>query len=230
MKISSIAKRSFMAISAVALLASCEQKEAAKTRVLPIVGNRDVVYKTVDGKEVADTIYPKVPGFRYLNQDSVMIDSKSMKGKIWIADFFFTSCPTICPPMTSQMKRLNIITKDLEKHIQFMSFTIDPDTDTPSQFRTYIKEHGIQAKNWQFFTGDEDATYALAEEFFHVGAQRDENAAGGFEHNDTFVLIDKEGYVRGLYRGSETKEVDRLEKDIRKLLKHEYNIDIAEKN
>ncbi len=218
-----------LACLTVALLFSCEEK-AGKTRVLPIIGDRDVEYKTIDGKEVADTIYPKVPEFQYLNQDSVMISSKSMKGKIWIADFFFTSCPTICPPMTSQMKRLNIMTKDLEKYLQFMSFTIDPETDSPSQFRTYIKEHGIMASNWQFFTGDEIATYELAHDFFHVGAERNEDAEGGFEHNDTFVLIDQEGYVRGLYRGSETKEVDRLEKDIRKLLKHEYNIDIAEKN
>lgn len=224
MKISTV-----IACAALLTFFSCEEKQG-QTRVLPIVGERDVTYKTVDGKEVADTIYPKVPDFQYLNQDSVMITSKSMKGKIWVADFFFTSCPTICPPMTSQMKRLNIMTKDLSKYLQFMSFTIDPDTDTPSQFRTYIQEHGITAQNWSFFTGDEDATYALAEEFFHVGAQRNAEAAGGFEHNDTFVLVDRDGYVRGLYRGSETKEVNRLEKDIRKLLKHEYNIDIAEKN
>jgi len=213
------------------IFTSCTENAAEKkVRVLPIIGNYDLDYKTVDGKEVADTIFPKVPDFAYLNQDSVMVDSKSMKGKIWIADFFFTSCPTICPPMTSQMKRLNIKTKDLEEHLQFMSFTIDPDFDTPETFRDYIKSHGITAKNWQFFTGDENETYALAQQFFFVGAERNEDAAGGFEHNDTFVLIDKEGYVRGLYRGSETKDVDRLEKDLRKLLKHEYNVDITEKN
>lgn len=220
-----------IACLAVVLFNSCTEKaEEKKARVLPLVGNYDIEYRTVNGKEIADTVYPKVPAFAYLNQDSVMVDSKSMKGKVWIADFFFTSCPTICPPMTSQMKRLNILTKDLEEHLQFMSFTIDPDTDTPQTFRDYIKSHGIAAKNWQFFTGDEDETYELALDFFFVGAERNEDAAGGFEHNDTFVLIDKEGYVRGLYKGSETKDVDRLEKDIRKLLKHEYNVNIAEKN
>lgn len=226
MKISTI----ILVCLGITLFSCTESKCNEKTRVLPIVGNYDIEYKTVDGKEVGDTIYPKVPGFAYLNQDSVMVDSKSMKGKVWIADFFFTSCPTICPPMTSQMKRLNIMTKDLAKHVQFMSFSIDPETDTPKQFRDYIKEHGIDAKNWSFFTGDEEATYELAHDFFHVGAQRNEDAEGGFEHNDTFVLIDKEGYVRGLYEGTKTADVDRLEKDLRKLLKHEYNVDIAEKN
>lgn len=220
-----------IACLALVVVASCNEKaNDQKVRVLPIVGNYDVEYKTVDGKEVPDTVYPTIPSFEYLNQDSVMVTSESMKGKVWIADFFFTSCPTICPPMTSQMKRLNILTKDLEKHLQFMSFTIDPDYDTPSTFRDYIQSHGITAKNWQFFTGDEEATYELALQFFFVGAERNAEAEGGFEHNDTFVLIDKEGYVRGLYKGSQTKDVDRLEKDIRKLLKHEYNVDIAEKN
>ena len=207
-------------------LISCEDQ--TKGRVLPIIGDRDLEYKTVDGKEVVDTIYPKIPDFKFLNQDSVMITSKSLKGKVWVADFFFTSCGTICPPMTSQMKRLSILTKDLEKHLQFLSFTIDPEYDTPSEFKSYIKSHGITAKNWSFFTGDETETYELAHDFFHVGAERSESAADGFEHNDTFVLVDKEGYVRGLYIGTSTTDVNRLEKDIRKLLKYEYNADIRE--
>lgn len=215
----------FLTFGSTALLMSaCTEKPNASTRVLPIIGNYDLDYKTVDGKEVADTIYPKVPSFSYLNQDSVMINSSSMKGKVWIADFFFTSCPTICPPMTSQMKRLAILTKDLDKEVQFMSFTIDPDRDTPAKFRAYIKDMGIDARNWSFFTGDETATYELAHDFFHVGAQRSEDAEGGFEHNDTFVLIDKEGHVRGLYEGTKTEAVNQLEKDLRKLLKHEYNV------
>ena len=209
------------------IVLACEENQP-KLRVLPIVGNRDLEYKTVDGKEVVDTIFPKIPAFQFLNQDSVMITSNSLKGKVWVADFFFTSCGTICPPMTAQMKRLSILTKDLEKHLQFLSFTIDPEYDTPSEFKSYIKSRGITAKNWSFFTGDETATYELAHDFFHVGAQRNEDAVDGFEHNDTFVLVDKEGYVRGLYQGTSTNDVNRLEKDIRKLLKYEYNADIRE--
>ncbi|MCX8482740.1 MAG: SCO family protein, partial [Crocinitomicaceae bacterium] len=147
-------KLNFIALVVVVIsLISCEDQD--KARVLPIIGNRDLEYKTIDGKEVVDTIYPKIPDFQFLNQDSVMVTSKSLKGKVWVADFFFTSCGTICPPMTSQMKRLSILTKDLEKHLQFLSFTIDPEFDTPSEFKSYIKSHGIKAKNWSFFTGDE---------------------------------------------------------------------------
>ena len=74
---------------------------------LPILGERDVDYKMVNGKEVADTLYHEVPDFEYINQDSAWVKSSQLKNKVWVADFFFTHCPTICPPMTSQMKRLN---------------------------------------------------------------------------------------------------------------------------
>lgn len=213
----------------VLLLTSCGGTDE-KVRVLPIIGNYDIEYKNVGGQEVADTIYPKIPAFQYLNQDSVMITSKSMKGKVWIADFFFTSCPTICPTMTAQMKRLSAMTKDLEKHIQFMSFSIDPERDQPNVLKKYIQRNGITAPNWQFFTGDEDKTHALGVEYFNVFANKDIASEGGYAHSPAFVLVDHEGYVRGVYVGTETEQVDLLEKDLRKLLKHEYKLDITEKN
>ena len=203
------------------VIASCTEQK--KVRVLPIVGNYDVEYDTIDGKEVTDTIYPKIPNFTYLNQDSMQITSSAMKGKVWIADFFFTSCPSICPKMTSQMKRLAILTKDLKKHIQFISFSINPTYDRPSKLRAYRKHYGVTAKNWQFLTGDEEATHALGVDYFQVFANKDIESAGGYAHSPAFVLVDKEGYVRGVYIGTDTKQVDLLQKDVRKLLAYEYN-------
>ena len=203
------------------VIASCTEQK--KVRVLPIVGNYDVEYDTINGKEVTDTIYPKIPNFTYLNQDSMQITSSAMKGKVWIANFFFTSCPSICPKMTSQMKRLAILTKDLDKHIQFISFSINPTYDRPSKLREYRKHYGVTAKNWQFFTGDEEATHALGVDYFQVFANKDIESAGGYAHSPAFVLVDKEGYVRGVYIGTDTKQVDLLQKDVRKLLAYEYN-------
>jgi protein SCO1/2 len=203
------------------VIASCTEQK--KVRVLPIVGNYDVEYDTIDGKELTDTIYPKIPYFTYLNQDSIQITSSTMKGKVWIADFFFTSCPSICPKMTSQMKRLSILTKDLEKHIQFISFSINPSYDGPSKLRAYRKHYGITAKNWEFLTGDEEATHALGVDYFQVFANKDIESAGGYAHSPAFVLVDKEGYVRGVYIGTDTKQVNFLQKDVRKLLAYEYN-------
>ena len=203
------------------IIASCTEQN--KVRVLPIVGNYDVEYDTIDGQEITDTIYPKIPNFTYLNQDSIQITSSAMKGKVWIADFFFTSCPSICPKMTSQMKRLSILTKDLDKHIQFISFSINPSYDGPSKLRAYRKHYGITAKNWQFLTGDEEATHALGVDYFQVFANKDIESSGGYAHSPAFVLVDKEGYVRGVYIGTDTKQVNLLQKDVRKLLAYEYN-------
>lgn len=204
------------------VLVSCNSTPPAEKR-LPIVGEIDVEYKMVDGIEVADTIYHVVPDFKYINQDSVWVNSKDLKGKIWITDFFFSNCPTICPPMTTNMKRLSVMTKDLEEHVQFLSFSIDPYRDQPSRLRAYIQEHGIKATNWQFFTGDEAATHELAREFFN-GAEKDESIPGGFGHTPYFSLVDKNGHIRGIYDGTNTDAIDSLESDIRKLLRTEYNV------
>lgn len=220
-------KKIFLSLIILSAFLSCTNRENIKQRVLPILGNYDIEYKTEKGKEIADTVYPKVPDFRYLNQDSVWVSKGDFKGKILIVDFMFTHCPDICPPMTSQMKRLSVLTKDLSDQIQFISFTIDPERDTPFRFRQYIKEMGIDAKNWSFLTGDETETYDLALQYFHVGAQRSDNPEEDFLHDDEFVLVDKEGHVRGLYAGTETEQVDKLHQDIRKLLKYEYNISSA---
>lgn len=215
-------------LTVIALFSACTE-EASKKRALPFVGNYDLVTYEQNGEIKVDSVYPKIPGFKYLNQDSVMIASESMKGKVWIANFFFTSCPSICPPMISQMKRLNIITKDIAQHLQFMSFSIDPEKDQPHVLRAYIRNNGIQAKNWQFFTGDEAKTHELGVKHFMVHAEQNDMAPGGFAHSEGLVLVDREGYVRGIYLGTQTPEVDRLNEDIRKLLKIEYGIDCKKK-
>ncbi len=203
------------------LLSSCSEEYTP----LPKVGNFDLEYKEVNGKEVTDTIWPKMIDFMYWNQDSVLIHSKQMKGKVWVADFFFTSCPSICPKMTKQMKRLNNKLSDLSESLQFMSFSINPKTDKPSVLRRYIKKHEITAKNWYFFTGDEAKTHKLGIDHFQIFAGEDAASAGGYAHAPAFALVDKEGYIRGIYIGTDPDDVDRMALDIRALLKHEYGID-----
>lgn len=200
-------------------LVACNNK---KERVLPILGKHDITYNE-NGEN--DTVFQTIPEFEYLNQDSTMIKSSDMKGKVWVTEFFFCTCPTICPVMTTQMKRLNAMTKDLENEIQYISFTINPEHDTPHVLQKYIKKNGITASNWQFLTGDEDRTHELGVEYFMVHANADESAPGGYAHSPAFTLVDKEGYVRGVYIGTDTEQVNQMEKDIRKLLKHEYGVE-----
>ncbi len=220
----------FLLIGILATAAACERggeekvdPMEAKKKVLPILGNYDLQYTESNGVEKVDTIYHTIPKFAYLNQDSVMRKSKEFEGKLLVVDFFFTHCPSICPPMTAQMRRLNKNTKDIAKHLEFLSFSIDPERDTPTRLRWYIKEKSIDANNWNFFTGSEKATHLLAKDFFN-GAERNEEIDGGFGHTPYFILVDREGYPRGLYNGTLVEEVDQMEKDIRKLLKEEYKV------
>ena len=200
---------------------SCESSKQ-KEHVLPFLGNGDVTYQTINGKEVVDTVYPTIPYFYFRNQDSVIVHSTDLKGKIWVADFFFTSCSTICPRMTSNMKKLNGALKDLSKQIQFISFSIDPETDKPSVMKQYIQRYGINASNWVFLTGNEAETHRLGIENFMIYAGQEEQAVDGFAHSEAFTLVDKEGYVRGVYNVSQADQLEKLEKDIRKLITYEY--------
>lgn len=203
-------------------VAGCQTNNTAK-RVLPILGNYDIEYSLVNGKEVSDTIYQKIPFFYYTNQDSIIVKSTDIKNKVWIADFFFTTCSTICPKMTKQMKRLQKMTKDLASEVQFISFSINPRHDQPHVFKNYIKHHQIDDTNWLFLTGNEEETHRLGIENFLVASMRDASAQDGYAHSEAFTLVDKSGYVRGVYNIADTTQVEQLEKDLRKLLQHEYN-------
>lgn len=202
---------------------SCDDADKTK-RVLPIYGEREVDYTEVDGETIADTVFHRVPDFRFLNQDSVWVDQNKVKGRVYVADFFFTTCPSICPKMTTQLKRLQILTKDIPE-LHFLSFSIDPEKDQPEALRKYIEEYGVSKENWDFLTGDEEETHELGVKGYMVHAKSDENAPGGFAHSPSFVLVDREGLIRGIYDGTSTDDVDQLNKDIRRLLKEEYGAD-----
>ena len=204
------------------LLGSCSIKEQEK--VLPFIGNYDLIYKIVDGKEVVDTVYTKIPHFEYMTQDSTTLSSKSLNSKILIADFFFTSCSTICPLMTKNMKYVDSSLRNFSKHISLLSFTINPDYDTPKVLRRYRSKYKISSKNWLFLRGNEKQTHQLGIEHFKVFATRDKNVIDGFAHSGAFTLVDKEGFVRGVYLGTDKNEVDKLIKDVKLLLDKEYNV------
>lgn len=188
--------------------------------LLPIYGDRDLVYK--DGK-VVDTVFHEIPDFEYTNQNGKTVSKKDVLGRVFVADFFFSTCPTICPKMTSQMKRLQVLTADIEE-LHFLSFTINPENDTPDVLLDYANQYGVDLKNWDFLTGDEAATHHLGVKGFLVHARADEDEPGGFAHSPSLVLIDRSGKIRGVYDGTNTEEVDLLNQDIRRLLRTEYGI------
>jgi len=208
------------------LLVSCQP---SKPIPLPKLGNYDLVYYNKNGIQCIDTVYPKIPAFNYLNEDSIWVSNENFKNKIWIVEFFFANCPTICPIMNQQLKKLVNETDKYKKHIQFLSFSIDPKKDTPSKLTEFKLRNGIKAKNWAFLTGDEATTHTLGIKHFLTFAGRDSLSAGGYAHSGSFTLVDKAGYVRGVYAVTNfdltvnQEEYKRLLNDVNNLIKYEYH-------
>src|SRR5690554_4139080 len=209
----------FLILSSFVFQSSCtSDKEKQKQVDLPFYGHHDVVYQATEEYEVGDTVYHTVPQWEYLTHDSVMLKSTSIDDKIWIADFFFSYCPTICPPMTKAMRDVSDSLQQFNKNLVFLSFSIDPDRDTPSRLRLYRDRHEITAKNWFFLTGNEAETHELGINGFQLFANADEQAPGGFAHSSNFVLIDKNQHIRGIYDGLNPKHRSQLIKDAQLLL------------
>jgi protein SCO1/2 len=185
---------------------------------LPFIGHHDIVYEATDEYEVGDTVYHTVPDWNYLTHDSVMLKSADVENKVWIADFFFSYCPTICPPMTNAMRGVNDSLSEFNKELVFLSFSIDPDRDTPSRMRLYRKRHDITADNWYFLTGNEAETHLLGVEGFQIHANADKSAPGGFAHSSNFILIDKNQHIRGVYDGLDPESRKQLIIDTKKLI------------
>lgn len=149
----------------------------------------DLVYLEINGKP------KKVPIFSFTNQDEKVITDEDYLGKVYVVEFFFTTCPTICPIMNRNLVEIQNQFKEF-KNFGVASFTITPDIDTPEVLKAYAQNYGITNPNWHLLTGEEEAIYKLANEGFNLYTARDETVEGGFEHSGNFALIDKEGFIR----------------------------------
>lgn len=175
--------------------------------------------------------FEKVPDFYFTNQDNVKITNANFENKVYVVEFFFTTCPTICPKMNANMV---LIQNEFYGNPDFAiaSFTIDPNTDTPEVLKAYAQEKGATLKNWHFLTGPQEAIFAFSNKGFQLYAGENKEAEGGFEHSGLFALIDKNGFIRSrtvesdgiknpikYYDGLDAKEVQWLKEDIAILLK-----------
>jgi protein SCO1/2 len=202
-------------------LYGCSGNQSAEERTLPILGERDVVEKQVNGQTVADTLYPQIPDFAFVDQDSQQVTNQTFDNKVYIADFFFTTCPTICPKMKTQMLRVYDKYKD-NPQVMLLSHTIDPQHDSVAVLKDFSERLGVTADKWHFVTGEKDSIYDVARHYL-VTAQEDKAEAGGFIHSGAFVLVDEDRHIRGVYDGTDPAEVDQLIKDIPVLLKEEQH-------
>lgn len=192
-----------------------------------VKGNRlDKVAGSSESSSKLESI-GKAPQFEFTNQNGVKISNQNYKGKVYVLEFFFTTCPSICPKMNQSM--LHIEKKFFGKtNFGIASITIDPDRDTPAVLKEHADLLGVRSSNWHFLTGDRDSILELANKGFNLYAAENNKAAGGFEHSGLFALIDKNGMIRCrrdnfgnpilYYDGLEKKGVEAIEQDITVLL------------
>jgi len=206
--------RQLVKLLLVGLLISCN----ADSERLPILGRKEIKNVEYDGKIKADTVYHSIPEFSFTNQDGKEITEATFQDKIYIADFFFTTCPTICPVMKTQMLRVYEKYKD-NTEVLILSHTIDPKHDTVEVLADFADRLGVSSDTWHFVTGDQDKIYDIGQNSYMVTSREDPDEPGGFLHSGAFLLIDKQRRIRGIYDGTKADRVDQLMKDIDKLLR-----------
>jgi len=194
----------FYPILLVLSLFSCVTKEEK----LPIFGQREVAG--------TDTVYHTIAPFSFVDQDSSIITNETFRDKIYVADFFFTTCKTICPIMKTQMLRVYEATSEMPD-VLILSHTIDPEYDTVALLHDFADRLGVESKRWHFVTGVKDSIYKIAQTSYFATAMEDKTEPDGFIHSGAFLLIDKKQRIRGKYDGTKEEDVNRLIVDIKRL-------------
>lgn len=187
------------------------------TRYLPIFGQKS--YESKKGK--TDTTFHTIQSFSFTNQDGKTITQDAFSGSIYVTDFFFTTCHSICPIMSNQMERIYTIYKG-NKEVKFLSHTVDPEIDTVEQLKAYAIKHNADATQWMFVTGDKKDLYNIARTGYLLNAEQGDGGPDDFIHTQNFALIDKDKRIRGFYDGTDSADMATLVKDIDVLLK-EYH-------
>lgn len=209
-------QKTFFVLTISAVFVSC----SPSTKKLPIYGEREAIKKMINGVEVVDTLYQTIPKFSFLNQDGIVINSDSLNNKIYVADFFFTSCPSICPIMKKQMLRVYDKFKG-NAEVKFLSHTIDPKHDSIPVLKNFSNKLGVNSQQWYFLFGDKETVYNLAKTAYMSTSYEDKAAPGGIVHSGYFLLVDKNKRIRGAYDGTDEGQVTQLIDDMQVLL-NEY--------
>lgn len=174
-----------------------------------------------------DTLYHTVPDFSFINQYHDTVKSQNFAGKTWIVEYFFSNCTGICVQMNQQMNRVYQTYLE-DSNIVLLSFTVDPERDSVTQLQSYASAFNIEKNKWHFLTGQKDDLYRLATKGFLISAEEAKDSLPDFIHDEHFVLVDKDRHIRGFYKGTDAKEVDRLIDEI-KVLKMEDFVSKKEK-
>jgi protein SCO1/2 len=193
-------------------------------RYLPYYGNHELK-PALTGSGV-DTVYKRIADFSFIDQKGNKVSQENFKDKIYVADYFFCTCQTICPIMSDQMERVAEHFKD-DTEIKFISHTVNPENDSVNVLADYATAHHARYGQWYLVTGNKKELYDLARNSYLLDASEGDGGQDDFIHTQNFALIDKEKHIRGYYDGTNPKEIDQLINDI-KLLKKEYSSKAAQ--
>ena len=188
---------------------------------LPIIGDATFDTTVVDGKTKVDTVLHQVADFSLTDQTGAIITQKNLENKMYVADFIFTTCHSICPVMSVQMQRV-FETYKQDSNIVFLSHTVDPEGDSVSVLANYAERHHAISGKWYFLTGDKKQLYDLARESYLITATIGDGGPDDFVHSQFFALVDKNKHIRGMYDGTDSVQVNKLIGDI-EILKRLYN-------
>jgi len=181
--------------------------------VLPVFQPNDVNLALVDSSIQHVKRFHKIKSFEFLNQNGEKISEKDYDGYIYVADFFFTTCPSICPIMTDNMVKIQNYIKDKRK-VKLLSFSVTPEIDSVPVLKEYSIKKGVDDKYWNLLTGDKSKIYSLARKSFLVVKENTESNSHDMIHTENFVLVDREKRIRGFYDGTDDIDIQVLKKDI----------------
>lgn len=205
----------FILIVIVIVFFGCGTKTVeTKKMLLPVIGEKKLA--GTDGK---DTIYHTIQFFSFVNQYHDTVSEKTINNKIYVTDFFFATCQSICPKMSSQLVHVQNAFKD-DNNVLILSHTVNPANDTVEVLNGYAQTYGAIKNKWHFLTGNKKAIYDMARYSYLVNALEDDGTAEGFLHSELFILVDAQQRIRGMYDGTDSVAVIKLISDI-KLLKQE---------
>lgn len=194
---------------------------------LDYVGPEKVMNIEKNGTVITDTVPYQIPPYEFTTQHDTLLSSDELKGKIYVANFFFTSCPTICPAMNYHVKQVQDRFKGYE-NFRIVSFSVDPEYDTVEVLQQYAKDIGAIDGLWYFLTGERDQIYKTANQDFFLSAMEDSTAPGGYLHSENLVLVDWDGRIRSrrddngnlkaVYQGTSLDDINKLKDDIKVLI------------
>ncbi len=186
-------------------------------------GNKDLPILNRQVEKDGELVHKRIPPFSFINQDSQVVNNETFSGKAYVVDFFFTSCPTICPKLAQEMLKIHDHF-EAEPDLALLSHTIDPKRDSVAKLTHYARNLGVSSARWHFVTGEKSELFQIADDYFNIVIENPD-VPGGLDHSGRLVLVDKDKHIRAFCNGTDSEEVDQFIVKIEQLLVEEKKVD-----